>query len=71
MPRSIVSVRGMYVSSGKSMAWPTDSQCVSRFSNTGPNAMPRAGSVNAAVAMPPAVWALVVMNRRRVTVSPS
>ena len=41
------------------------------FSNTGPKAMPSAGSVNAAVATAPAPWVVIVMNRRRVTVSPS
>ncbi len=33
--------------------------------------MPSAGSVNAAAATPPAAWAVPVMKRRRVTVSPS
>src|ERR1044072_4205141 len=71
MPRSIVIVRGMYVSSGKSAIGPTDSHTAAWLSNTGPKAMPRAGSGNAADAMPPAVRALAEMKRRRVTVSPS
>src|SRR5207302_4910071 len=38
---------------------------------TGPNAKPSAGSVKAPAAIAPAVWALPVMKRRRVIVSPS
>ena len=71
MPRTSVSVRGMYVSSGKSAIGPTVSQCCSFFSKTGPRAKPTAGSVNAAAAMPPAACAVPVMKRRRETVSPS
>ena len=37
----------------------------------GPSAKPRAGRVKAAAAMPPAVCTDMVMNRRRLTVSPS
>ena len=71
MPRTSVSVRGMYVSSGKSATGPTISQCGSCLSKTGATAKPTAGSVKAAMAMPPAAWAVPVMKRRRETVSPS
>src|ERR1700731_4097948 len=39
--------------------------------NIGPSAKPSAGSVKAPAATAPAVWAVPVMNRRRVIVSPS
>ena len=55
MPCEIVIVRGTYVSSGKSAVGPTASQCSGWDSNTGPKAMPSAGSVKAAAATPPAV----------------
>ncbi len=41
------------------------------FLKIGPIAKPSAGSANAAAAIPPAVCAVPVMKRRRVTVSPS
>jgi len=41
------------------------------FSNTGPSAKPSAGRRKADAATAPATFAVPVMNRRRVTVSPS
>src|SRR4051794_35246407 len=62
----------MYVSLGKSSGLPTVSHCTSGRSNSAePAAKPSAGSRKALVATTPAPWALSVMNRRRVTVSPS
>jgi len=66
-----VIVRGTYVSSPNSLMRPTACQGCSFSSNTGPSANPRAGSRNAPAATAPPTWAVVVMKRRRVTVSPS
>src|ERR1700730_4807799 len=52
-------------------AGPTPSQRWGGLLKIGPTAKPRAGRANAAAAIPPAVWAVPVMNRRRVIVSPS
>ncbi len=41
------------------------------FLKIGPIAKPSAGSAKAAAATPPAPWAVAVMKRRRVIVSPS
>jgi hypothetical protein len=46
-------------------------QRCSCFSNTGPRAKPSAGSTKAETATAPATLTVPVMNRRRVTVSPS
>ena len=55
----------------KSPVAPTSSQRILPGSKIGPSAKPSAGRVNAEAAMAPAVCAVPVMNRRRVTVSPS
>ena len=56
----------------KSSGGPTASQSTGGRSNSAePAANPSAGSANAETAIAPAPWAVRVMNRRRVTVSPS
>src|SRR5215213_5767574 len=72
MPETSVITRGMYVSSGKSSGAPIASHSTGGRSNSAePAAKPSAGSVNAETAIAPAPWTVTVMNRRRVTVSPS
>src|SRR3954451_20593206 len=56
---------------GNSSGAPMACQVASCFSKTGPIAKPRAGSRKATVATAPATLTVPVMNRRRVTVSPS
>src|SRR3954454_650962 len=71
IPGTSVKIRGTYVSSGNSSTEPTSCQRTGVFSNSGPSAKPMAGSRNAEAATAPAAWVVPVMNRRRVTVSPS
>src|SRR3954452_13319659 len=71
IPGTSVKIRGTYVSSGKSSTVPTSCQRTGVFSNSGPSAKPMAGSRKAEAATAPAACVVPVMNRRRVTVSPS
>src|SRR4051795_700656 len=71
MPWTIAIVLGMYVVLLKSPGAPTACQGCSCFSNSGPSAKPSAGRTKAAVATAPVTLTAPVMNRRRVTVSPS
>src|SRR3954462_8679251 len=71
MPGRSVTTFGMYVSGPNWSTGPTSFHGWSCFSKTGPRAKPSAGSAMAETATAPATLAAPVMNRRRVTVSPS
>src|SRR5215218_1341191 len=72
MPATSVMTRGMYVSSGKSSGGPIGFHSTGGRSNSAePAANPSAGRAKADTAIAPAPWAVAVMKRRRVTVSPS
>src|SRR3954451_1115459 len=72
MPSLRVITRGRELSSTKSSGAPTASQWTGGRSNTAePIANPSAGSANADAATAPAPCTVSVMNRRRLTVSPS
>src|SRR6185437_5034880 len=71
MPGSIVITSGTYSTLLNRETGPTRCHVSGVCENTGPIAKPRAGSVNAAAAITPVACAVPLMNRRRVTVSPS
>ena len=71
IPCTIVITFVTYWSSLKSSSVPTVCQLNGSRLKIGPTANASAGNVNANAATPPAPCVTAVMNRRRVTVSPS